>query len=144
VRLDKLTVKAQEALQAAQGIADDASSQVIEPEHILKALLDAAEGIVRPIVQKVGADPDLVEAEVTTAIEAMPKVTGGGVSGPAGIGPRLNSVLNAAFKHADKLKDAYVSTEHLLIAIAEDRGEAGRILGKAGVSAGRLLEALEE
>ena len=144
MRLDKLTVKAQEALQAAQGIADDASSQVIEPEHLLKALLDAAEGIVRPIVQKVGADPDLVEAEVTSAIAAMPRVTGAGAQGPAGVGPRLNSVLGDAFKHAEKLKDAYVSTEHLLIAIADDRGEAGRILGKAGVTTKRLLESLEE
>ncbi len=144
MRLDKLTVKAQEALQAAQGIADDASSQVIEPEHLLKALLDAAEGIVRPIVQKVGADADLVEAEVTSAIEAMPKVTGAGAGGPAGVGPRLNTVLNDASKYAEKLKDAYVSTEHLLIAIADDRGEAGRILGKAGVTGNRLLEALEE
>jgi len=144
MRLDKLTVKAQEALQAASGIADDASSQVIEPEHLLKALLDAAEGIVRPIVQKVGADPDLVEAEVTSAIAAMPKVTGGGVGGPAGIGSRINTVLGDAFKHAEKLKDAYVSTEHLLVAIADDKGEAGRVLTKVGVTSRRLLEALEE
>ncbi|MDO8879446.1 MAG: ATP-dependent chaperone ClpB [Coriobacteriia bacterium] len=144
MRLDKLTVKAQEALQAASGIADDASSQVIEPEHLLKALLDAAEGIVRPIVQKVGADADLIEAEVTSAIAAMPKVSGSGVSGPAGIGPRTNTVLGDAFKHAEKLKDAYVSTEHLLVAIADDKGEAGRILARAGVTAKRLLEALEE
>ncbi|MBN1193607.1 MAG: ATP-dependent chaperone ClpB [Coriobacteriia bacterium] len=144
MRLDKLTVKAQEALQAAQGIADDASSQVIEPEHLLKALLDAAEGIVRPIVQKVGADPDAVEAEVNSAIAAMPKVSGGGVQGPAGVGPRMNTVLGDAFKNAEKLKDAYVSTEHLLVAIADDKGEAGRILERAGVSAKRLLEALEE
>jgi ATP-dependent Clp protease ATP-binding subunit ClpB len=144
MRLDKLTIKATEALQAAQGIADDASSQTIEPEHLLKALLDAAEGIVRPIVQKVGADPDLVEAEVSAAIGKMPKVSGTGVTGPAGIGPRLNSVLADAFKHAEKLKDAYVSTEHLLIAIAEDKGEAGRILSVHGVTAPRLLEALEE
>ena len=144
MRLDKLTVKAQEALQAAQGIADEASSQTIEPEHLLKALLDAAEGIVRPIVQKVGADPDLLEAEVTSAIERMPKVRGSGVTGPAGIGPRLNTLLSGAFKHAEKLRDAYVSTEHLLIACAEDGGEAGRLLGGAGVTAGRLSEALGE
>ena len=142
MRLDKLTIKAQEALQAAQGIADDASSQTVEPEHVLKALLDAAEGIVRPIVQKVGADPDVVEAEVTSAIENMPRVTG--ATGPAGVGPRLNSLLGDAFKAAEKLKDAYVSTEHLLVALAEDKGEAGRILGKAGLSSSRLFEALEE
>ncbi len=144
MRLDKLTVKAQEALQAAQGIADDASSQTIEPEHLLKALLDAAEGIVRPIVQKVGADPDLVEAEVSAAIAKMPKVSGPGVTGPAGIGPRLSTVLNAAFKHAEKLKDAFVSTEHLLLGIAEENGEASRILSVHGVTAPRLLAAIEE
>ncbi|TDB36888.1 MAG: ATP-dependent chaperone ClpB [Actinobacteria bacterium] len=144
MRLDKLTVKAQEALQAAQGIADDASSQVIEPEHLLKALLDAAEGVVRPIVQKVGADPDLLEAEATTAIQAMPKVSGSGATAPAGIGPRLNTVLGSAFKHAEKLKDAYVSTEHLLLGVAGDGGEAGRVLGKQGVTETRLLEALDE
>ncbi len=144
MRLDKLTIKAQEALQAAQGVADDAESQVIEPEHLLKVLLDAAEGIVRPIVQKVGADADALEAGVTAAIEAMPRVSGGGVSGPAGVGPRLNTVLSAAFKHAEKLKDAYVSTEHLLIGLAEDGGEAGRLLGGAGVTAARVLEAIGE
>ena len=144
VRFDRLTVKAQEALQAAQGIADDASSQVIEPEHLLKAILDAAEGIVRPIVQKVGADPDRIEAEVTSVIESMPKVTGVGVQGPAQPGPRLNTVLSDAFRHAEKLKDAYVSTEHVLVAVADDTGEAGRILMRAGVSAKRVLEALEE
>jgi ATP-dependent Clp protease ATP-binding subunit ClpB len=144
MRLDKLTVKAQEALQAAQGIADDASSQTIEPEHLLKALLDAAEGMVRPVVQKVGADPDMLEAEVTTAINRMPKVSGSGVSGPAGIGPRLNTLLSIAFKHAEKFKDAYVSTEHLLIACAEDGGEAGRLLMGAGVTPERLAKALGE
>ncbi len=141
MRLDKLTIKAQEALQAAQGIADDASAQVIEPEHVLKALLDAAEGIVRPIVQKVGADAGLIEAEVTSAIDKMPKVTG--ATGPAGVGPRLNSLLGDAFKVAEKLKDAYVSTEHLFVALADDKGEAGRILGKAGLTSARLVEALE-
>ncbi len=144
MRLDKLTIKAQEALQAAQGVADDASSQVIEPEHLLKVLLDAAEGIVRPIVQKVGADADVLEAGVTAAIEKMPRVSGSGVSGPAGIGPRLNSVFGAASKHAEKLKDAYVSTEHLLLGLAEDSGEAGRLLGVAGVTEARVRQALAE
>ncbi|MHB8050324.1 MAG: ATP-dependent chaperone ClpB [Coriobacteriia bacterium] len=144
MRLEKLTVKAREALEAAQGIADDASSQVIEPEHLLKALLDAAEGIAFEIVRKVGADPALVESEVTSAIASMPKVSGGGVQGPAVVGPRLNTVLGDAFKHAENLKDAYVSTEHLLVAVADDKGEVGRILGRAGVSSKRVLEALEE
>lgn len=144
MRLDKLTIKAQEALQAAQGVADDASSQVMEPEHLLKVLLDAAEGVVRPIVQKIGADPDALEAGVTAAIEKMPKVSGSGAVAPAGIGPRLNTVLSSAFKHAEKLKDAYVSSEHLLVGLAEDSGEAGRMLQGAGVTAARVLEALVE
>jgi len=143
MRLDKLTVKAQEALQAAQGIASDASSQMIEPEHLLKALMDAAEGVVRPIIQKIGADPDAIAAEVVSAMAAMPKVSGNMMAAGTGIGPRINSVFNDAFKHAEKLKDAYVSTEHLLIGIAEDRGEAGRILTNAGVTARRVMEALE-
>ncbi len=143
MRLDKFTIKAQEALQAAQGIAEEASSQVIDPEHLLKALLDAAEGITRPLVQKVGADADLLETEVTGAIEASPKVSGAGLA-QAGVGPRLNSAVSSASKHAEKLKDAYVSTEHLLLAITEDSGDAGRLLKEAGVTAERVLEAMKE
>ncbi|MDO9107454.1 MAG: AAA family ATPase, partial [Coriobacteriia bacterium] len=142
MRLDKLTIKAQEALQAAQGVADDASSQVMEPEHLLKVLLDAAEGVARPIVQKIGADPDALEAGAAAAIEKMPKVSGSGAVAPAGIGPRLNTVLSSAFKHAEKLKDAYVSSEHLLVGLAEDSGEAGRLLQGAGVTSARVLEAV--
>ncbi|MBA4370191.1 MAG: ATP-dependent chaperone ClpB [Coriobacteriaceae bacterium] len=142
MRQDKLTVKAQEALQASQGIAEENDSQVVEPEHLLKALVDAAEGIVRPILAKVGADPDLVEAEASAAVAAMPKVSGGTVG--AGVSPRLQSALGDAFRAAEKLKDAYVSTEHLLLALAGDKGEAGRILGKHGVTTERLATALEE
>ena len=131
MRLDKLTVKAQEALQAAQGIADDASSQVVEPEHLLKALLDAAEGIVRPIVAEGRRRPRPGRGRGRpTAIDAMPKVSGA-ARRPRASGRGSTSVLGDAFKDAEKLKDAYVSTEHLLLALAEDRGEAGRILGKA-------------
>ncbi|MDO8964061.1 MAG: ATP-dependent chaperone ClpB [Coriobacteriia bacterium] len=143
MRLDKLTVKAQEALQAAHGIADEAGQQVIEPEHLLVALLDQAEGIVRPVVQKVGADADVVESEARNAVAAMPKVEGaGGLQ--IGVGPRLNSVMTAAFKHAETMKDAYVSTEHLLIGVAADGGEAGRVLSRQGVTPERLSVALAE
>ncbi|MDA3935301.1 MAG: ATP-dependent chaperone ClpB [Actinomycetota bacterium] len=143
MRLDKLTIKAQEALEAAHGNADDASSQVIEPEHLLKALIDQAEGIVRPILQKIGADPDALDAELSSAIQGMPKVNGSAQM-QVGVGPRLNTVLGGAFKHAEKLKDAYVSTEHLLVATADDSGEAGRLLAGAGVTVARVLEALAE
>jgi ATP-dependent Clp protease ATP-binding subunit ClpB len=144
IRIDKLTIKAQEALQASQGIAEEASSQAIEPEHLLKALLDQAEGIVRPILQKVGVDPDVLSAEVADVVEKAPKVSGGGMAPGQGLGVRLNTVLNDAFKHAEKLKDVYVSTEHLLLALADDKGEAGRLLAGAGVTSKRLTEALTE
>ncbi len=142
MRLDKLTIKAQEALQASQGIAEEASASTIEPEHLLKALIDQAEGIVRPILQKVGVDPDALSSEVTMAVEKAPKVSGSALV--QGLGPRLNTVLNDAFKHAEKLKDAYVSTEHLLLALADDKGESGRLLTGAGVTSKRLVEALTE
>jgi len=144
VRMDKLTIKAQEAFQAASEVADNADSQVVEPEHLLKVLLDAADGIARPVAQKVGADVDALLSGVSAAIEKAPRVTGTQIRGPASIGSRLNTVLTNAFKHAEGLKDAYVSTEHLLLGIAETDGEAGRLLDEAGLTAPRLLHALEE
>jgi len=140
MRLDKLTIKAQEALEAAQGVADEASAAGVEPEHLLKALLDQADGIVRPIVGKVGANPSELDAAVSETIAVAPKVSGAVL----GVGPRLNTVLNDAFKAAEKMKDAYVSTEHLLLALAADKGEAGRILERAGATSARLTAALEE
>jgi ATP-dependent Clp protease ATP-binding subunit ClpB len=142
MRLDKLTVKAQEALQASQGIADDAGQQLVEPEHLLRAMLDQADGVARPIVQKVGADADALEAAVTSAIAAMPAVSGG--AGAQGVSPRLNTLFNEAYKQAEKLKDAYVSTEHLLLAATSDAGDAGRLLNAAGVTQERVAAALAD
>ena len=141
MRLDKLTIKAQEALEAAAGIAGDAEAAAVEPEHLLKALLDQADGIIRPILSKVGADPAALDAAVTEAVAAMPSVSG---AAQVGVGGRLNTVLSEAFKIAEKMKDAYVSSEHLLIALAADKGEAGRILERAGASPARLSSAVEE
>ncbi|HEY5432262.1 MAG TPA: ATP-dependent chaperone ClpB [Coriobacteriia bacterium] len=142
IRLDRLTVKAQEAFQAAYGIAADAGQQVIEPEHLLKALIDQADGIVRPILQKIGADPSAIDAEVEEAIAKLPKVAGAGLQ--VGVGPRMNTVLEQAFKAAEKRKDVYVSTEHMLAGMAEDSGDAGKALARAGVTAARVDAALDE
>ena len=142
IRLDRLTVKAQEAFQAAYGIAADAGQQVIEPEHLLKALIDQADGIVRPILQKVGADPSAIDTEVEEAIAKLPKVAGAGLQ--VGVGPRMNTVLEQAFKAAEKRKDVYVSTEHMLAGMAEDSGDAGKALARAGVTAARVDAALDE
>jgi ATP-dependent Clp protease ATP-binding subunit ClpB len=141
MRLDKLTVKAQEALASSQGIADDAGQQIIEPEHLLKALLDQAEGIVRPILQKVGADPDAVAAGVQDAIASMPKISGGAQQG---MSSRLNNVLNDAQKRAEKLKDAFVSTEHVLLAIAGASGAAAEALTGQGATPARIEAALAD
>ncbi len=142
MRLDKLTIKAQEALAAAQGIAEENGSQIVEPLHLLKALLDQAEGIVRPILGKVGADLSGLATQTDDAVKRLPRVSGAGL-GQTGAGPALNTVLNDSFKVAEKMKDAYVSTEHFLVALADDKGEAGRLLERAGVTRKRVEEALE-
>ncbi len=142
MRLDKLTIKAQEALEAAGGIASERNAAQVEPEHLLKALLDQADGIVRPMFAKVGADAGALDAGVTATLDAMPSVSGAEAS--LQVSPRLNTVLSDAFRAAEKMKDAYVSTEHLVLALAADKGEAGRVLERQGVTASRLSAAIEE
>ncbi len=143
MRLDRLTVKAQEVLQLMAVYASEADQQVIEPEHLLKALLDQEDGVIRPIVTKVGGDVDTMSAEADEAVSRLPVVKGVAAQMPQPSG-RLNAALNAAGKHAEQLKDSYISTEHLFLAIADDAGEAGRILERQGLTAARLLEALTE
>ena len=142
MRLDKLTIKAQEALEASSGIADEYSAGQVESEHLLKALLNQADGIVRPMLGKVGADVRALDASLTETIAAMPKVSG--MASQLQVSPRLNTVVNDAFKAAEQLKDAYVSTEHMLLALASDKGAAGKALEQQGVSADRLSKAIEE
>src|SRR2546426_1956250 len=123
MRLDKLTVKAQEALQAAQSKADQHNHQAIEPEHLLSALLEQREGVVGPVLAKLGARPEAIQRELETALGKLPAVKGG--SGHY-LGDRAQKTLERAQKEAERLKDEYVSTEHLLLAPAQDRGGAPR------------------
>src|SRR5438874_7255774 len=140
MRLDKLTVKAQEALQAAQGLADQHDHQAVEPEHLLVALLQQREGVVGPVLAKLGARAEAVQQQLQAELTKTPKVRGG--SGQY-MGDRLRATLDRAQGEAERLKDEYVSTEHLLIAIAQDRdGAAGRTLAAAGVSADAIYKAL--
>ncbi|MGH8056093.1 MAG: Clp protease N-terminal domain-containing protein, partial [Candidatus Entotheonellia bacterium] len=142
MRMDKFTLKSQEALQAAQGVAQSHEHQQIEPEHLLAALLDQTEGVVTPILQKLGARPALIRTRVQEALGKLPKVYGGG--GEGYLSPRLNRVLQEAFKAAEQLKDEYVSTEHLLMALAaEERGAASEILREVGVTRENILKVLE-
>src|SRR5574338_57605 len=143
MRLDKLTVKAQEAIQAAQSLADQANHQAIEPEHLLQALLQQQEGVVGPLLAKLGARPDALAHQVQAEIEKLPKVRGGG--GRQYAAPRFEGVVNRAWEEAERLKDEYVSTEHLLIAIAQEKGGAtGRLLGAAGVTPEAIYRSLVE
>jgi len=142
MRLDKLTVKAQEALQAAQSKADQHNHQAIEPEHLLSALLEQREGVVGPVLAKLGARPEAVQRELEAALGKLPSVRGG--SGQY-LGERTQKTLERAQKEAERLKDDYVSTEHLLLALAQDRdGVAGRTLAGAGVNAEAIYKALVE
>ena len=142
MRLDKFTLKAQEALQAAQSLADQASHQAIEPEHVLLALIQQREGVVGPILGKLGARPDAIQRALEDEIGRLPGVRGG--SGHY-LGERLRVVLERAKSEAERLRDEYVSTEHILIAIAQEReGAAARVLASQGVTAEGIYKALFE
>ena len=142
MRLDKFTIKAQEALQEAQSLAEEKGHQAIEPEHLLAALLRKPEGLVSAILTRIGVSPGEAETEVEKAVEKHPQVSGaeGGY-----ISPRLKQLLDAASKEAGGMRDEFVSVEHVLMALADkDSGEAGRILTSKGVTRENILKALSE
>src|SRR5947199_186280 len=142
MRLDKFTIKAQEALQAAQSLAEQQNHQAIEPEHLLAALIEQREGIVGPLLAKLGARPDTIQQTLGAELAKLPAVRGG--SGQY-LGERTRQGLERAQAEALRLKDDYVSTEHLLIALAQDRdGAAGRVLAQNGVTAEAVYKALAE
>ncbi len=139
-RFDKLTVKAQEAVQAAQGLADREGHQQLEPEHLLLALVEQEDGVVGALLAKLGARPEAIRRDVQAEIRRLPKVSG--TSGQY-MGPRLKAVFDAAWEEMERLKDDYCSTEHLLVAIAQESdGAAGRVLRQAGVTKDALYRAL--
>ncbi|HEU5191926.1 MAG TPA: ATP-dependent chaperone ClpB [Methylomirabilota bacterium] len=142
MRFDKLTVKAQEAVQAAQSLADQGNQQSLEPEHLLLALVEQQEGVVGPLLAKLGARPEIITREIKAELARLPKVSG---AGRQYIGPRLEKALNVAWDEAQRLKDEYCSTEHLLIGIAQDKsGPAARILAAQGVTPESIYRALVE
>src|SRR5437870_3155856 len=142
MRLDKLTVKAQEALQAAQALASEHGHHSIEPEHLLHALVAQKDGVVAPILGKLGVRADTLASQVDAALEKIPQVRGG--SGQY-MGERLRAALERAQKQAESMKDEYVSTEHLLVAIAQDRdGAASHALAAAGVTPDAIFQALQQ
>lgn len=143
MRFDRFTLKAQEAVQASQEIADKHNHQAIEPEHLLAALLDQEGGIIIPILQKLGVDPGSVKQQVEIALEKMPRQYG--TATQSYISSSLKKVFDSAWNEAQRLKDEYLSTEHLLIAIVDLKGsEASRILHKFGATKDNIFRALAE
>jgi ATP-dependent Clp protease ATP-binding subunit ClpB len=140
LRSDKLTVKAQEALQAAQETGGRSGQQQIEPLHLLGALIAQRDGVVPPLLEKLGVSPTRLAADVEKQIERLPKVSG--VSEQF-LSPATNQVLERAFEQAQRLKDEYVSTEHILLGISSaDKDPAGQILVRAGATHDAILQAM--
>ncbi|MCA8947806.1 MAG: type VI secretion system ATPase TssH, partial [Planctomycetes bacterium] len=142
MRLDKLTVKTQEAVQDAVEIARKRNNQALEPEHVTLALLKQDDGVVRPMLQKVGANVDHVASKLEAEIEKFPQVTGSAQPFASG---SFNDVLQKSFDEADKLKDEYVSGDHWLLAVL-DHGKtpAARVLKDAGCDRKSMLAALKD
>ena len=141
MQFDRLTIKAQEALQTAQSLSSQAQSPELGVEHLMVALITQTDGIVTPIFQKLGADTASIKAAIEGVIEKAPKVHRAGSE--LYISAALQTVLDNAMKEATTLKDEYVSTEHLLIACAETKqSETGKILREAGVTKDKILAAL--
>ena len=142
MRIDKLAMTSREALQTAMSTAADAQAGAVEPIHLLSALLGAGERNISVIIERIGADPAQLARSTQDAIDRAPKVSGEGQQ--MGLSNELVRVIEKAEKKATKMGDSFVVTEHLLMALAEDKGEAGRVLRDAGVTKERIEQVYEE
>jgi ATP-dependent Clp protease ATP-binding subunit ClpB len=140
MRLEKLTTKSQEALQQAQALAEKRNHQAIDVEHLLFSLMGQKEGVVLSLLQKLGVALGTAIDRLQKALDRLPQVTG--AAGQAYITPRLKKTIESAESEAESLKDEYVSTEHLLLAMVQDGGEAGKILKDLGATRDKILSAL--
>ncbi len=143
INYNKMTIKAQEALQETVKIADKLSNQMIQPEHLFVSLLTQQEGLVRPLLQKIGANPDNILNEVNNILNSLPKVSGAN-SQPV-LSNDANKVLDYAFDIAKEMKDEYVSTEHILMGIVDKADYSlRRILTTAGIDLKIIKKAIQE
>jgi ATP-dependent Clp protease ATP-binding subunit ClpB len=140
-RFDKLTTKAQTLVAEAQGRAASAGNPEITTLHLLGAMLDESDGITRPLLEKINVDVKQLRDLVSSEQEKLPKVSGGR---QAGIGPELQATFDAAATAAESLKDEYVSTEHLLLALARSKSKAQALLKLSGVTDDDVLKAMSE
>jgi len=143
MRLDKFTVKAQDAISAAQRIAEESGHQMLENDHLLYALLQEKDGTVEAILEKLGANPAAVRGDIERELSKLPRVEGAGRE--TYMGPTLKRSIDIASAEAERLKDDYVSTEHLLIGIADaNEGGAFKVLRSHGVTKDRIYAVLKE
>src|SRR5947208_3308474 len=140
MRFDKYTIKAQEAVMRAQELARSRDHSEILPLHLLAALLAEEEGVVRPLLQKIGTDALRISEVVDSELNRLPRATGT----QTGIARSTQDVFAQAQKEADRLKDEYVSTEHLMLALAQVKSEARELLRTNGVTHDAILNALKE
>ncbi len=141
IRFDRLTIKAQEALQEAQRIAEQHQHQQVDVEHLLLALIDQPDGITAPLLQKLGSRPEGFRKDLLRQLRERPKVSGGG-AGQLYVTPQLNLVLDRGQSEAEQLRDEYISVEHLLLAVLGGDSPAVQVLRKHGVTRERALSAL--
>src|SRR6267154_5904396 len=142
IRWDKFTVKAQEAVQRASELASEHGNPELLPVHLLAALIENKEGIVTPVLEKIGIGPQGVLSEIYEQIEKLPKVSG--AAAQPTMSSQVNQLLDRAFKEADTFKDEYVSTEHLLLAataLKDKSNEARQLLAAAGAEHDAILKA---
>ncbi len=141
MRLDRFTIRGQEAVQEAIGAAEKNKNQQVEPEHLLVSMLEQKEGTLRPILGKIGANSATILADTLAAIARFPQVSGG----QQYFSSRINTIFQEAQKAAEAMQDEYISTEHLLLAIADEKaGDAGRILRSNGVTREDAAKAVAE
>ncbi len=141
---DRFTIKSQEAFQAAQRLADERRNPQTTPEHLLAVLLEQDGGVVAPVLLKLGVQPQAVRQTLNAALDALPTLTGATNAEPAGASGELIQILRAAESEMRELKDEYVSTEHLLLALSAHPGKAGEALRNNGATHEELLKALAE
>ncbi len=141
IQFDRLTIKAQEAVLDAQKTADKFRHQQMETDHLLLSLIRQKEGITVPLLKQLGTDPGVLEKELEQALKDRPQVTGGG-AGQVYLSPELNQVMDQAQEEAERLKDEYISVEHLLLGVLSIDGPGSGLLKKHGTTKDRVLAAL--
>lgn len=141
---NKFTIKAQEIIQNSLEIAQNYGNQILEPEHLLASLVEEKGGIADVIIQKIGANADRIKIKTLELLERLPKVSGASGLGNQQMSQQLAKLFDASAEEAKNLKDEFVSTEHILLALSEDSGKAGQLLRDNGINKSIILTALKE